>query len=53
MKGYKTYKTTLGHKVRVKMSDEEIAEVQLFHMVITVIPFVFSVLIGAILFSRG
>ena len=42
-----------GYKIRMRMSEEEIAERELFHMVITVIPFVFSVLFAAILFSRG
>lgn len=53
MKGYRTFKTTMGHKIRMRMSEEEIAERQLFHMTITVVPFVFTVLITAILFSRG
>lgn len=38
MKGYKTFRTTMGHKVRVKMSEEEIAEQELFHIVIVLLP---------------
>jgi len=44
VKGYRTFKTTMGHKIRVKMSDEEIAERELFHIVITVLPFLTAVL---------
>ena len=53
MKGYRTYKTTMGRKIRVRMSEEEIAEREIYHMVITVIPFLASVLITALLFGRG
>ena len=42
MKGYKTVKTTLGHKIRVKMSPEEIAERDLFHIALVVFPFIAS-----------
>lgn len=42
MKGYKTFRTTMGHKIRVRMSEQEIAERQLFHMVVVLLPsFVF------------
>lgn len=44
MKGYMTFKTTMGHKIRVKMSDEEIAERELFHMVLVALPLVASAL---------
>ena len=52
MKGYKTFKTTMGHKIRVRMSEEEIAERQLFHIVIVLFPFAFSVLMAAAWFGR-
>lgn len=38
MKGYKTFRTTMGHKIRVKMSEDEIAEQELFHIVIVLLP---------------
>lgn len=44
MKDYRIEKTSMGHKIRVKMSDDEIAERQLFHMAIVMFPFVFSAL---------
>lgn len=42
MKGYKTIKTTLGHKIRVKMSADEIAERQMFRMAIVILPLITS-----------
>lgn len=44
MKGYRTFKTTMGHKIRVRMSDDEIAERELFHIVLVVLPLVTSAL---------
>lgn len=44
MKGYKTFRTTMGHKIRVKMSPEEIAERDLFHIALVVFPFLASTL---------
>ena len=44
MKGYRIEKTTMGHKIRVKMSEEEIAERELFHMVLVLFPFLASAL---------
>lgn len=44
MKGYRTFRTTMGHKIRVKMSDEEIAERELFYIVITLLPFLTTLL---------
>ena len=44
MKGYKTFKTTMGHKLRVKMSEDEIAERELFYVGITTIPFLTAIL---------
>ena len=34
----------MGHKIRVKMSEEEIAERELFYMFITALPFLTAVL---------
>lgn len=44
MKGYRTYKTTMGHKVRVRMSDEEVAARSLYRIAVVVIPFLTSAL---------
>ena len=39
---YRTYKTTLGHKVRVRMSDEEVAARWLYGAALVIVPFVSS-----------
>ena len=44
MKEYRTIKTTLGHKIRVRMSEEEIAERELFHLVLVAFPFISAAL---------
>ena len=44
MKEYRTFKTTMGHKIRVKMSEEEREELELFHMVLVALPLVTSAL---------
>ena len=44
MNKYRTFKTTMGHKIRVRMSDDEIAERELFHMVLVALPLVTSAL---------
>ena len=36
---YRTFKTSLGHKIRVKMTEEEIIERDLFRMMLIVVPF--------------
>ena len=35
---YRTFKTSLGHKIRVKMTEEEIIERDLFRLLLIVIP---------------
>lgn len=40
MKGYKTFRTTMGHKIRVKMSEEEIYERDLFYAALILLPFI-------------
>lgn len=40
MSGYKTVKTTMGHKLRVKMSQREMEERQTFALLVTLTPFV-------------
>ena len=44
MKDYRIEKTSMGHKIRVKMSEDEIAERELYRMAIVCLPFVFSAL---------
>lgn len=52
MKGYKTFRTTMGHKIRVKMSEDEIAEQELFHIVIVLLPSLAFVLFAAAWLGR-
>lgn len=39
---YRTYKTTMGHKVRVRMSQEEVAARWLYRVALVVVPFISS-----------
>jgi len=41
---YRTLKTTLGRKYRVRMTDSEIAERRIYWTVVTVLPFIGSML---------
>ena len=52
MNKYRTFKTTMGHKIRVRMSDDEIAERQLFHMTVTALPILTLILFAAAYFGR-
>ena len=52
MKGYKTFRTTMGHKVRVKMSEDEIAERERFHIVIVLLPSLTFVLFACVYLGR-
>ena len=38
MDKYRTYKTTMGHKIRVKMSRQEIIERRIFHGLMILMP---------------
>ena len=38
MDKYRTYKTTLGHRIRVKMSRQEIIERRIFHGLMILMP---------------
>lgn len=44
MKGYRTERTTMGRKIRVRMSEDEIAERELFHLAIVTLPFITAAL---------
>ena len=35
---YRTFKTSLGHKIRVKMTEQEVIERDLFRLLLLVIP---------------
>ena len=53
MKGYKTFKTTMGHKIRVRMSEEEMAERELFWLSVTVFPFLTGILFFLVWVKAG
>ena len=52
MKGYRTFRTTMGHKIRVRMSEDEIAELELFHMILFLLPTATLVLFAFAYFGR-
>lgn len=41
---YRTFKTTMGRKYRVRMTDDELAERELFNIVLVLLPFVSAAL---------
>ena len=43
MSQYKVLKTTMGRKYKVRMTEDEIAERELFNIVLAVLPFIASV----------
>ena len=45
MNGYKTVRTATGRKIRVHMDEDEIRERRLYHIAITLLPFVATVLL--------
>ena len=49
---YKTLKTTMGRKYRVRMSEDEVAERDLFRLAVIGLPFLASVLM-TILWIKG
>ena len=48
MNGYRTFKTTMGRKVRVKMSDGEIIEREVFALVMVLMPLVMCWVFAAV-----
>ena len=53
MSQYKTVKTTMGRKMRVRMSEQEVFERQLFALVIALFPFVSAALMFFIWVKMG
>ena len=49
---YRTFRTTMGHKVRVRMTEEEIAERSLFRIVVVMVPLLSFVLLAAASLGR-
>ena len=53
MKQYKTFRTTMGNKIRMRMTEEEIAERELFHIVLVALPFLASALLFFVWVKMG
>ena len=45
---YKTMKTTMGHKYRMRMAEDEVAERDLFRLAVVVLPFLGTVALMAV-----
>ena len=52
MTKYRTFRTTMGHTMRVRMTDEEIAERELFHMTVIGLPILTGILYALAYFGR-
>ena len=52
MSDYRTFKTTMGRKYRVRMTKDEKDERSAYWMVVTMMTFVSSALMTAIFFTR-
>ena len=52
MSQYRTFKTTLGHKYKVRMSAEEQAEKELYRFVRVVVPYIGTVLLMIVWLMR-
>ena len=53
MNGYKVVKTAMGRKFRVKMDEDEIRERRMYHIAITLLPFVASVVLFGLWLEVG
>lgn len=49
---YRTMKTTMGRKYKVRITEDEVAERIMFRIAIVVLPFVSSVLMMAVWLGR-
>jgi len=45
---YKTMKTTMGHKYRMRMAEDEVAERDLFRLAVVALPFFGTILLMAV-----
>ena len=53
MSQYKVLKTTMGRKYKVRMSEDEIAERDLYRLAVVALPFFGTVLLMAVWLLRG
>lgn len=50
---YRTFRTTMGRKYRVRMTEDEVAEQELFNIILVLVPFLATVLLMAVWLWRG
>ena len=50
---YKTIRTTTGNKIRVRMSDEEVAARTLYRMAVVIMPLIASMLMTFVWVKMG
>ena len=50
---YRTYKTTMGRKYRMRVAEDEAAERELFHIALAMVPFLGSILLSVAWLLRG
>lgn len=50
---YRTFRTTMGRKYKVRMTDDELAERELFNIVLVLAPFLGTILLMAVWLWRG
>ena len=50
---YRTLKTTMGRKYRIRMTEDEIAERELYRLAVVALPFFGTVLLMAVWLWRG
>ena len=48
MSQYKTLKTTMGRKYRIRMTEDEVAERDLYRLAIVALPFFWTILLMAV-----
>lgn len=53
MSEYRTFKTTMGRKYKVRMTDDEIVERDLYRLSVVVLPFIGTVALMAVWLWRG
>ena len=50
---YRTFKTTMGRKYRMRVTEDEVAERELFHIALILVPFLSTILLMAVWLWRG
>ena len=53
MNKYRTFRTTMGRKYRVRMTKEEVEEQELYNIVIVTLPFISAILLFVVWYTRG